>query len=85
MKRALDEDLKTGMETPGFNPHYQQTMLRIKDPKISIPFYTKHFGMKLVHWMSFPQWKFTVYFLELFKLPLFSSLPAWGTRAPESS
>ena len=24
-------------------------------------------GMKLVHWIEFPQWKFTVYFLELQK------------------
>ena len=39
-------------------------MLRIKDPKVSIPFYQKNFGMKLIHWMAFPQWKFTVYFLE---------------------
>ena len=42
----------------------QQTMLRIKDPKISIPFYEANFGMKLIHHISFPQWKFTVYFLE---------------------
>ena len=47
-----------------YNPTMQQTMLRIKDPKVSVPFYEKNFGMKLVHWMSFPQWKFTVYFLE---------------------
>jgi len=39
-------------------------MLRVKDPKISIPFYEKNFGMKLIHWMNFPQWKFSVYFLE---------------------
>jgi lactoylglutathione lyase len=43
---------------------FQQTMLRIKDPKVSVPFYESNFGMKLVHWISFPQWKFTVYFLE---------------------
>eukprot|EP00462_Mataza_sp_D1_P019700 CAMPEP_0175139670 /NCGR_PEP_ID=MMETSP0087-20121206/11040_1 /TAXON_ID=136419 /ORGANISM="Unknown Unknown, Strain D1" /LENGTH=345 /DNA_ID=CAMNT_0016422723 /DNA_START=57 /DNA_END=1094 /DNA_ORIENTATION=+ len=39
-------------------------MLRIKDPKVSIPFYEKNFGMKLVHKYDFPQWKFSVYFLE---------------------
>lgn len=32
--------------------------------QISIPFYEQNFGMKLIHWMAFPQWKFTVYFLE---------------------
>lgn len=34
------------------NPHrfsWQQTMLRIKDPKISVPFYENHFGFKLIH------------------------------------
>jgi len=39
-------------------------MLRIKDPKVSVPFYEKHFGMKLIHWIDFPKWTFTVYFLE---------------------
>lgn len=45
-------------------PRFQQTMLRVRDPKISIAFYQSNFSMKLVHWISFPQWKFTVYFLE---------------------
>ncbi|CAJ1386975.1 unnamed protein product [Effrenium voratum] len=53
---------------------FQQTMLRIKDPKVSVPFYEKHFGMKLVHWIEFPQWKFTVYFLER---------PRDGQKVPE--
>jgi len=47
-----------------FSPRYQQTMLRIKDPRKSVPWYQQNFHMKLVHWISFPQWKFTVYFLE---------------------
>eukprot|EP00931_Biecheleriopsis_adriatica_P058644 TRINITY_DN34970_c0_g1_i1.p1 TRINITY_DN34970_c0_g1~~TRINITY_DN34970_c0_g1_i1.p1 ORF type:complete len:422 (+),score=79.81 TRINITY_DN34970_c0_g1_i1:58-1266(+) len=47
-----------------YHARFQQTMLRIKDPKVSVPFYETHFGMKLVHWIDFPQWKFTVYFLE---------------------
>jgi lactoylglutathione lyase len=50
-----------------YNARFQQTMLRIKDPKVSVPFYEKHFGMKLVHWIDFPQWKFTVYFLEIIR------------------
>jgi hypothetical protein len=33
-----------------FNARLQQTMIRIKDPKISIPFYEKNFGFRLVHW-----------------------------------
>lgn len=47
-----------------YNATFQQTMIRIKDPKISIPFYENNFGMKLVHKYDFPQWKFSVYFLE---------------------
>jgi lactoylglutathione lyase len=46
------------------NPRLQQTMIRIKDPKVSVPFYIDNFGMKLIHWIDFPQWTFTVYFLE---------------------
>lgn len=30
------------------NFSWQQTMLRIKDPKVTVPFYERHFGMKLV-------------------------------------
>ena len=31
------------------NFSWQQTMLRIKDPNISVPFYERHFGFKLLH------------------------------------
>jgi len=48
------------MISTALRPQLQQTMLRIKDPRLSIPFYEKNFGMKLVHWAAFPQWKFTV-------------------------
>lgn len=44
---------------------WQQTMLRIKDPSISIPFYVNHFGFKLIHKYDFPEWKFSLYFLEI--------------------
>jgi len=46
------------------NARFQQTMMRIKDPKVSVPFYVDNFGMTLIHWISFPQWGFTVYFME---------------------
>ncbi|GAA5926103.1 hypothetical protein JCM10213_007370 [Rhodosporidiobolus nylandii] len=36
-------------------------MLRIKDPKISLPFYTQYFGMELIHEMDGGD--FTNYFL----------------------
>ena len=44
------------------NPHnfsWQQTMLRIKDPKKSVPFYKDHFGFTLIHQYDFPQWYLT--------------------------
>ena len=50
------------------NPHgftLQQTMLRIKDPKLSVEFYTKNFGFQLIHSYSFPQWSFGLYFLAI--------------------
>ena len=41
-------------------------MLRIKDPKVSVPFYETHFGFKLIHKYDFPQWNFALYFLGTF-------------------
>ena len=34
---------------------WQQTMLRIKDPAVSLPFYKNHFGFDLIHQYDFPQ------------------------------
>jgi len=59
-----------------YHARFQQTMLRVKDPKVSVPFYEQHFGMKLVHRIDFPQWKFAVYFLEL---------PRQGQQVPDCS
>lgn len=66
------------------NPHnfsWQQTMLRIKDPKLSVPFYEKHFGFKLIHTYRFDQWGFSLYFLAT--VPEGTVLPTPGT--PESA
>jgi len=57
-------------------PRFQQTMLRVKDPAVSVPFYEKHFGMKLIHKCDFPQWKFSVFFLEL---------PRIGQKVPQTA
>lgn len=43
---ALPAARRTIGEKYGFC--WQQTMLRIKDPNVSVPFYERHFGMKLV-------------------------------------
>ena len=44
-------------------PTWQQTMLRIKDPKKSIPFYTDIMGMTIIDTLDFPQWNFKLWFL----------------------
>lgn len=42
---------------------FNQTMLRIKDPKRSLAFYSEVMGMTLVKRFDFPEMKFTLYFL----------------------
>ncbi|XP_069117789.1 lactoylglutathione lyase-like [Argopecten irradians] len=47
--------------TKGF--YFQQTMMRIKDPKASLEFYTKVMGMRLLKKLDFENMKFSLYFL----------------------
>jgi len=42
---------------------FQQTMYRIKDPKISLDFYTRILGMRLLKKLDFPDMKFTLFFM----------------------
>lgn len=42
---------------------FQQTMFRIKDPKVTLDFYTRIMGMTLLAKFDFPEMKFTLYFL----------------------
>ncbi len=44
---------------------FNQTMLRIKDPKVSLDFYTRIIGMKLYRKLDFPEMQFTLYFLAM--------------------
>ena len=46
---------------------WHQTMLRIKDPSKSIPFY-ENLGFTVIDTMDFPQYQFSLYFLT--SLPL---------------
>ncbi|XP_054813688.1 lactoylglutathione lyase [Prosopis cineraria] len=41
----------------------QQTMFRIKDPKVSLDFYSRVLGMSLLKRLDFPDMKFSLYFL----------------------
>lgn len=47
--------------TKGFK--FQQTMIRIKEPKRSLDFYTRVLGMTLLSKLDFPTMKFTLYFV----------------------
>jgi lactoylglutathione lyase len=40
-----------------------QTMLRIRDPKVSLPFYQDVLGMTLLNKFDFPEMKFSLYFV----------------------
>lgn len=42
---------------------FNQTMLRIKSPEVTLDFYTRVMGMTLVKRLDFEQMKFTLYFL----------------------
>jgi lactoylglutathione lyase len=41
----------------------QQAMLRVKDPKVSLDFYSRVLGMSLLKRLDFPEMKFSLYFM----------------------
>ena len=46
---------------------FNHTMLRVRDPKISLDFYSRVLGMKLLRKVDFNEWKFSLYFLAMQK------------------
>ncbi|KAF4519694.1 hypothetical protein B566_EDAN003944 [Ephemera danica] len=42
---------------------FQQTMYRIRDPRLSLDFYTRILGMRLLEKLDFPEMKFSLYFM----------------------
>ena len=57
----LTKPLSKGTEEFVFN----QTMLRIKDPKQSLEFYVNVWGLTLIKKLDFPEMDFTLYFLAI--------------------
>ena len=44
---------------------FNHTMLRIRDPEISLDFYSRVLGMKLLRKVDFNEWRFSLYFLAM--------------------
>ena len=44
---------------------FNHTMLRVKDPAVSLDFYTRVIGMRLLRKLDFPEWTFSLYFLAM--------------------
>ena len=47
--------------TRGFT--FNHSMLRVKDPKVSLAFYSRVLGMRVLRKLDFPEMKFSLYFL----------------------
>ena len=60
----LHPGVNTGFssQTSGFVLNH--SMLRVKDPKISLDFYTRVMGMHVLRKLDFPEMKFSLYFLH---------------------
>ena len=46
---------------------FNHTMLRVRDPQVSLDFYSRVLGMKLLRKVDFNEWKFSLYFLAMLK------------------
>ena len=55
---------------------FNHAMLRVKDPAISLDFYTRILGMRVLRKLDFPEMKFSLYFL---------SKPIDGENVPEDA
>ncbi|KAL8259880.1 hypothetical protein R6Q59_027833 [Mikania micrantha] len=76
-RRLVSSSMASDSESPSKNPglrsdppdeetkgyFVQQTMYRIKDPKVSLKFYSDVLGMSLLKRLDFPDMKFSLYFM----------------------
>ncbi|KAI3450611.1 hypothetical protein Pfo_007276 [Paulownia fortunei] len=64
-KESADNNpgLHTSLDEATKGYFLQQTMLRVKDPKVSLDFYSRIMGMSLLKRLDFSELKFTLYFL----------------------
>ncbi|KAF8650264.1 hypothetical protein HU200_064023 [Digitaria exilis] len=65
LKEAPDNNpgLQTEIDPATKGYFLQQTMLRVKDPKVSLDFYSRVMGMSLLKRLDFEELKFSLYFL----------------------
>ncbi|WP_414500315.1 MULTISPECIES: lactoylglutathione lyase [unclassified Zymobacter] len=60
-EQAAGVSEQSAPQTQGFTLNH--SMVRIKDPKITLDFYTRVFGMRLLRKLDFPEMSFSLYFL----------------------
>ena len=56
-------DARATVQTSGFVLNH--SMLRVKDPGVSLDFYTRVMGMRVLRKLDFPEMKFSLYFLQV--------------------
>ena len=65
MHYEIAEGLNNNQDADTQKYIFNQTMLRIKNPKVSLDFYTRIMGMTLYRKIDFPDMKFSLYFLAM--------------------
>lgn len=69
----MNNHLPTQQATQNFT--FNHTMLRVKDPAVSLKFYQDILGMTLLHKKSYPNAKFDLYFLAKLSEEEIANLP----------
>ncbi|KAL8501339.1 hypothetical protein ACS0TY_020762 [Phlomoides rotata] len=76
-KESADNNpgLHTSLDEATKGYFLQQTMIRVKDPKASLDFYSRILGMSLLKRLDFEELKFTLYFLPFWDMRTHHQLP----------